>query len=141
MAKANATSIGIPDLTGQVAIVTGGKYAQPPFLSFKLQLTSSRSRGMGFHIVQQLAIHGAKVYMAARSESSAKEAIARIESQNPELRGENKVVFLQLDLSSLKASRSAAERFLESETKLHILGALPDIFPDATNSKSMVSSS
>lgn len=76
---------------------------------------------MGLHITEQLAIHGAKVYLACRSEASAQEAIALIESQNTKLRGANKIVFLHLDLSTIQAAHNAAKTYLESETKLHIL--------------------
>ncbi|KAJ7886672.1 hypothetical protein B0H13DRAFT_2666673 [Mycena leptocephala] len=53
---------------------------------------------MGFHLTQQLANHGAKVYLAARSRDSASQAISRIENENPSLQGQNRVVFLPLDL-------------------------------------------
>ncbi|KZT28725.1 NAD(P)-binding protein [Neolentinus lepideus HHB14362 ss-1] len=91
----------VPPLGGKVAIVTGG------------------NRGMGFQLMQQLAIHGAKVYMAARSEGAAKEAIARIESEMPEHGG--KVLFLHLDLGTIKGADAAARRFLETESRLDIL--------------------
>jgi len=93
----------IPSQKGKVAIVTGG------------------NRGMGFQIVQQLANHGAKVYMAARSESAAKEAISRIESENPELSGKGNVVFLHLDLSTIGGAKTAAEKFLQLESRADIL--------------------
>jgi len=90
-------------LTGKVAIVTGG------------------NRGMGFQIVQQLANHGAKVYLAARSESGAKTAISQIETENPKLKGQGNVVFLHLDLSTIAGAQRAAERFLQLESKADIL--------------------
>ncbi|KAJ6542827.1 NAD-P-binding protein [Mycena capillaripes] len=93
----------IPSLFGQVAIVTGG------------------NRGMGFHLTQQLANHGAKVYLAARSQDSASQAISRIESENPKLQGQDRIVFLQLDLGSLKGAQQAAERYLALESRVDIL--------------------
>lgn len=79
---------------------------------------------MGFQIVQQLANHGAKVYLAARSESASKTAISRIESENPELSGKGSVVFLRLDLSTIAGAQSAAEKFLQLESRADILGKL-----------------
>lgn len=77
------------------------------------------SRGMGFHISQQLANHGAKVYIAARSENSAMEAIRRIESENSATK--NSVFYLNLDLSTLKGAQEAGKIFSQSESRLDIL--------------------
>ncbi|KAJ7166672.1 NAD(P)-binding protein [Mycena filopes] len=93
----------IPSLTGKIAIVTGG------------------NRGMGFHLTQQLANHGAKVYLAARSSSSAKDAISKIEADNPELQGQNRIVFLHLDLGTLLGAQQAAEHYLTLENRVDIL--------------------
>ncbi|KAJ7468731.1 NAD(P)-binding protein [Mycena latifolia] len=93
----------IPSLSGKVAIVTGG------------------NRGMGFHLTQQLANHGARVYLAARSEESAKQAIARIEAENPKLQGKNRIVFLHLDLGTLKGTQQAAEQYMALESRVDIL--------------------
>ena len=78
---------------------------------------------MGFHITQQLANHGAKVYLAARSESSAAAAIDRIETENSKLKAQNRIVFIRLNLSVLKEAKSAAEEFLKRESRLDLLGA------------------
>ncbi|KAL6694255.1 NAD(P)-binding protein [Trichoderma pleuroticola] len=74
--------ITIPDLTGKVTLVTGGK------------------TGIGLQTVKQLALHGAKVYMRARSESRVKEAIESILSDNHSI-DEEHIVWLPLDLSKL----------------------------------------
>ncbi|KAF7303594.1 NAD(P)-binding protein [Mycena indigotica] len=52
----------IPDLTGQVILVTGG------------------NSGIGFETVKALLAHNAKVYLAARSKSKATEAINALEA-------------------------------------------------------------
>lgn len=76
---------------------------------------------MGFHISQQLVNHGAKVYIATRSESSVKDAISKIESQEPELKGKNQLVFLHLDLSTIRGARDAADNYLKLESRIDIL--------------------
>ncbi|KAJ8483088.1 hypothetical protein ONZ45_g14721 [Pleurotus djamor] len=95
--------LNVPDLQGKVAIVTGA------------------NRGMGFQLAQQLAIYGAKVYLAARSEAAVNQAIERIEVANPSLQGKNMLIYLHLDLSTLKGTKESAERFLQLESKLDIL--------------------
>ncbi|KAG8891189.1 hypothetical protein FRB99_003797, partial [Tulasnella sp. 403] len=91
-----------PDLTGKVALVTGG------------------NAGIGYEVVKHLARHGAKVYMAARSEQRCREAIAKLREEGILKRGT--VEFLRVDLSSLKDVKRAADVFESSETKLDILG-------------------
>ncbi|KAI0066554.1 NAD-P-binding protein [Artomyces pyxidatus] len=93
----------IPDLTGKVVIVTGA------------------NAGIGYHTADQLARHGAKVYLACRTESKAREAIATIECATPSLKGRERLVWLPLDLSSLHSAQEAADEFLEKEKRLDIL--------------------
>ncbi|KDQ21289.1 hypothetical protein BOTBODRAFT_25713 [Botryobasidium botryosum FD-172 SS1] len=93
----------MPDVTGKVAIVTGG------------------NTGLGKEIVRQLAKRGAKVYMASRTESRAHGAIDELENDHPEIKSKAGIVFLQLDLTSLASCQAAAKQFLEKETRLDIL--------------------
>lgn len=55
----------LPSLAGKVYLVTGG------------------NTGVGFHTVEELAKHGARVYMGARSPSKAEAAIDRICADTP----------------------------------------------------------
>ncbi|KIY45776.1 NAD(P)-binding protein [Fistulina hepatica ATCC 64428] len=88
----------IPDLTGKVAIVTGG------------------NTGIGKGTVRGLLAHNAKVYLAARDQTKAEEAIAELT-----LATNNAPIFLKLDLADLRSVKAAADEFLSKETELHIL--------------------
>ncbi|KAK0498693.1 NAD(P)-binding protein [Armillaria luteobubalina] len=88
----------IPDLTGKVVIVTGG------------------NTGCGRETVKALLTHNAKVYLAARSEEKAKEAITKLKEETGA-----EAIFLSLDLADLVSVRRGAEEFLSKEKQLHIL--------------------
>jgi NAD(P)-dependent dehydrogenase (short-subunit alcohol dehydrogenase family) len=75
----------LPDLTGKVAVVTGG------------------NSGIGFHTAKHLAGHGARVVLACRNTDSADEAAARISG---------KVSVEQLDLASQASVRAFAARWV-----------------------------
>ncbi|TCD60879.1 hypothetical protein EIP91_009370 [Steccherinum ochraceum] len=90
----------IPNLEGKVVIVTGG------------------NSGLGFATIQHLVRHGAKIYMGARSEAKAKEAIARLDFG---LGKKGSVEWLELDLGDPRKAKAAAERFLQKEKRLDIL--------------------
>ncbi|TFY71120.1 hypothetical protein EVG20_g1896 [Dentipellis fragilis] len=108
---------GIPDLSGQIMIVTGGNtgigretvkvlYVTLPALSLSLIMS----------LTQALLAHNAKVYMACRDEGKANRTISALEQETGE-----KAIFLHLDLSDLESVRKAADEFLSSETQLHVL--------------------
>lgn len=91
----------VPDLTGQVIIVTGG------------------NAGLGFETIKQLAQHNpARIYLAARSTDKAESAIQ-------ELQKEDKVTapisHLMLDLSSFESIKNAATTFQQSQSRLDVL--------------------
>ncbi|KAG8858725.1 hypothetical protein FRB96_004862 [Tulasnella sp. 330] len=92
----------IPDLTGKVAIVTGG------------------NSGIGFHTVQELARKGCKVYMGARSETLARGALDRLYKEGGIKPG--LVKYLKLDLATPKSVKDASENFLRhGDGRLDIL--------------------
>ncbi|GAA5869616.1 hypothetical protein JCM16303_000525 [Sporobolomyces ruberrimus] len=93
----------LPDLTGKVAIVTGG------------------NAGLGKITVQNLHAKGCKVYLAARSQEKAQEAIDEINSNTPGK--EASLIFLPFDMTDLKSIRQAAETVKEKEQRLDILVA------------------
>ncbi|KAI9653568.1 MAG: hypothetical protein M1831_005950 [Alyxoria varia] len=90
----------IPSLAGKVYIVTGGNV------------------GLGRETVLQLSKHNpARIYLGARSEAKAKDAIAAIQKQVPDA----KVTFLQMDLTSFASVKAAAEDFNKKESRLDVL--------------------
>ncbi|KAL3471509.1 retinol dehydrogenase [Aspergillus californicus] len=89
----------IPDLTGKVAIVTGGH------------------TGLGFGTSIKLAKHGARVYIGSRSVAKFKDAEREILLECP---GAD-VRFLALDLADLSCVQEAAKSFSRHESSLHLL--------------------
>ncbi|HYJ70197.1 MAG TPA: oxidoreductase [Nocardioidaceae bacterium] len=80
------TTVDIPDLTGQRALVTGV------------------TGGLGYHVVRELARAGAEVMATARDRSRGKASLDAIRSEVPTAR----VELLELDLADLESVRSAA---------------------------------
>ncbi|KAI0733254.1 hypothetical protein C8Q72DRAFT_881274 [Fomitopsis betulina] len=96
--KSRFSTDEIPDLSGRVAIVTGG------------------NTGIGREIVKGLLTHNAKVYMASRNKVKADAAIRRLAEET----GKDPI-FLELDLSDLSSVRQAANEFVSKESELHLL--------------------
>ena len=80
----------------------------------------ANSSGIGYTTAEQLARHGAKVYVAARSEAKAHAAIEKIYANDKVKAG--RLIFLPLDLADLDSVAKAAEIFLNREDRLDILG-------------------
>ncbi|KII95295.1 hypothetical protein PLICRDRAFT_48258 [Plicaturopsis crispa FD-325 SS-3] len=97
--KPKFTEDDLPDLTGQVIIVTGG------------------NSGIGRVTTRALLKHNAKVYIASRSQAKVEEAIKALKEET----GKDSVHFLKLDLADLKSVKAAAEDFLQRESQLHVL--------------------
>ncbi|KAE8381493.1 short chain dehydrogenase [Aspergillus bertholletiae] len=91
----------IPDLSGQVIIVTGG------------------NSGLGFETIKQLAKHNpAHIYLAARSSEKAERAIHDLRK----LDGVTAPIsHLPLDLSSFESIKDAVAKFHQSESRLDTL--------------------
>lgn len=96
--KPTWTTADIPDLTGKVALVTGG------------------NTGIGKETVKALLEHNATVYLAARTPEKAERAIADLKTTTG-----REAHFLKLDLANLRAVKEAAEDFLSKEIRLDIL--------------------
>ncbi|KAJ7740626.1 NAD-P-binding protein [Mycena metata] len=99
-ARNSVSEEDLVDLHGKVAIVTGG------------------NTGIGYATIQMLARKGAKVYMAARDEGRALEAIKQLQAENI---NDGSVHWLKLDLSDPRAAQATANEFLQKETRLNIL--------------------
>lgn len=91
----------IPDLQGQVIIVTGNNV------------------GLGYETIRQLSEHNpARIYLAARSRDKAEQAIADLKQANSQF---TNICFLQLDLASFASVKAAAAEFLSQESRLDTL--------------------
>jgi NAD(P)-dependent dehydrogenase (short-subunit alcohol dehydrogenase family) len=71
--------------------------------------------------VRELARKGAKVYIGARSETGANDAIKKLRDEGI---GSGSVHFLKVDLVSVHDTKRAAEELLSKEDKLHLLSKL-----------------
>ena len=89
----------IPDLSGQVAIVTGA------------------NSGIGFEAAKALDQKGATVILACRNEQKGKEAIVRIQSDVPKSNAE----LMLLDVAELASIRRFADKFRSRFDRLDVL--------------------
>lgn len=94
-------SSDIPDLSNKVVLVTGG------------------NTGIGFEICLATLRKGAKIYLACRSTSKAREAIKELHDLCPDRSSD--ITHLSLDLSNLSSVHSTAKQFLALEERLDIL--------------------
>lgn len=76
------------------------------------------SAGIGYPTVKYLARRGAKVYLAARNESKATGAMAKLEAEGI---APGSVVFLKLDLADPRLAKASAQEFISKEERLDIL--------------------
>ncbi|KAG1870814.1 hypothetical protein F4604DRAFT_1770621 [Suillus subluteus] len=99
----------LPDLSGKVILITGG------------------NTGIGYSTVKHLARRGAKVYMAARNQTKAEEAITQLKAEGlgP---GNGDVIWLELDLKDPRNAKKAAEEFMKQEKRLDVLSQYMFLF-------------
>ncbi|CAH0052317.1 unnamed protein product [Clonostachys solani] len=91
-----------PDLAGKIAVVTGS------------------NSGIGLYTALHLALHGAKVYMSARTRAKADDAKRTILSLHPTI-AEERLIWLPLDLSKLSSVQEAVKDLEAKESKIDIL--------------------
>lgn len=68
--------------------------------------------------MQHLARRGAKVYLGARNEAKAKDAIERLKAAGL---GEGEVIHLQVDVGDVTVAKAGAEDFMKKESRLDVL--------------------
>ncbi|KAI9672897.1 MAG: hypothetical protein M1829_004447 [Trizodia sp. TS-e1964] len=95
------TGASVGDLSGKVYMITGG------------------ASGVGLELVKLLYPKNPTIYIAARHQQKAEEAIAAVKAAFPESKGE--IHFLHLDLDDLTTIKQSADKFLEKETRLDVL--------------------
>ncbi len=93
------TADRIADQSGRTFIVTGG------------------NSGLGFETTRQLAAHGGRVVLAARSEAKGLDAVARIKAAQPDAA----VEFRALDLADLDSVRDFAAAMLADGIGVDVL--------------------
>ncbi|KAI9335708.1 hypothetical protein BDR26DRAFT_822388 [Obelidium mucronatum] len=93
----------IPSLKGKTAIVTGG------------------NTGIGYQIVKNLALNGAKVFLAARSKERADKAISQLEKEAKKANRSISVEFVRVDLADLKQTKEAAIKLAQRIDRIDIL--------------------
>ncbi|ROK28209.1 Dehydrogenase/reductase SDR family member 13 [Anabarilius grahami] len=79
--------------------------------------TKCSNTGIGRATAVDLARRGARVILACRNQTRGEAAAAVVQRES----GSKNVVYMQLDLASLKSVRSFAETFLKTERRLDIL--------------------
>ena len=94
----NWTERDVPDLTGRVAVVTGG------------------NGGLGLATVDALAAAGARVLVAARDQAKTADAIAGVRDRHPSASLE----VVPLDLADLSSVRAAAEVIVALATSIRL---------------------
>jgi NAD(P)-dependent dehydrogenase (short-subunit alcohol dehydrogenase family) len=89
----------IPDLSGKIALVTGG------------------NSGLGYYTCLELARKGAFVILAARNKDRGNAAVEKIMSIVPS----SNLQFMKLDLANIESIKHFADAFIEEYEKLDIL--------------------
>ncbi|KAF7642978.1 hypothetical protein LDENG_00246830 [Lucifuga dentata] len=98
-------------------VVKGQRCTSKAKLRGKTVIVTGSNTGIGKTTAIDLAKRGARVILACRSKLRGEVALEEVKRES----GSSEVVFMQLDLGSLKSVRSFAENFLKTEARLDIL--------------------
>lgn len=98
-------------------VVKGKRCTSKAKLHGKTVIVTGSNTGIGKTTAIDLAQRGARVILACRCKQRGEAALEEIRRES----GSSQVVFMQLDLGSLKSIRSFVETFLKSEPRLDIL--------------------
>ncbi|KAM6988640.1 dehydrogenase/reductase SDR family member 13-like [Tautogolabrus adspersus] len=98
-------------------VVKGKKCTSTVKLHGKTVIVTGSNTGIGKVTAIDLAKRGARVILACRSKQRGEAALDDVKRES----GSSQVVYMQLDLGSLKSVRSFAEAFLKSEPRLDLL--------------------
>nr|XP_046245287.1 dehydrogenase/reductase SDR family member 13-like [Scatophagus argus] len=113
-------AVGVVVLSAYVfrhVVVKGKRCTSKAKLHGKTVIVTGSNTGIGKTTAIDLAKRGARVILACRSKQRGEAALEEVKRES----GSNQVVFMQLDLGSLKSVRSFAETFLKCESRLDIL--------------------
>ncbi|KAF3700708.1 Dehydrogenase/reductase SDR family member 13 [Channa argus] len=94
----------------------------------KTAIVTGANTGIGLTTAKDLARRGARVILACRDRQRAEAAVQEIIKDT----GNNQVIFMQLDLASLKSVRSFVENFLRKESRLDLLINNAGLISDGT---------
>lgn len=99
------------------SLIKGARFKSNMTLKGKTAIVTGSNTGIGKTTALDLAKRGARVILACRNKQRAEAAVydIRKESGNPE------VLYMHLDLASLKSVRDFAVTFLKSEPRLDLL--------------------
>ncbi|CAL8350240.1 unnamed protein product [Lota lota] len=97
--------------------LTGGRCTSSANMKGKTAIVTGSNTGIGKATALDLARRGARVILACRNKEKADAAVYDIRRES----GSNEVMFMQLDLGSLKSVRAFAKTFLKTEPRLDLL--------------------
>ncbi|XP_030632340.1 dehydrogenase/reductase SDR family member 13a.3 [Chanos chanos] len=98
-------------------IFKGSRCRSTAVLKGKTAVVTGSNTGIGKAIALELAKRGARVILACRNKQKAEAAAYDIRRAS----GNNEVLYMHLDLSSLKSVRAFSETFLKTEPRLDLL--------------------
>ena len=111
----NADGFGYSSTANEIAAGLGKR------LDGKLVIVTGASSGVGKHAARAFYETGATVIMACRNEAKARDTMKWIESSASAPKGKGKLVFVQIDLSSLESVKSFANTIMEMTEPLAVL--------------------